>query len=154
MDALLPAVPSLFFGPGADVMPAIGSRRARVALLSGCVMSTLFGDVNDATIRVLRRNGCEVLVPRGQGCCGALNVHNGETVAARRMARRNVDVFLDAGVVAVIGNAAGCGAAMKAYGQPLRDDSYHAERGEEFAAQAEAAWELLARVGARPPAGR
>src|SRR5437667_391732 len=80
MDALLPAVPSRFFAPGADVMPAIGTRRARVALLSGCVMSTLFGDVNDATIRVLRRNGCEVLVPRGQGCCGALNVHNGETV--------------------------------------------------------------------------
>ncbi|OLD42018.1 MAG: hypothetical protein AUI83_19935, partial [Armatimonadetes bacterium 13_1_40CM_3_65_7] len=154
MDALLPAVPSRFFAPGADVMPAIGTRRARVALLSGCVMSTLFGDVNDATIRVLRRNGCEVLVPRGQGCCGALNVHNGETVAARRMARRNVDVFLDAGVDAVIVNAAGCGAAMKEYGHLLRDDPDYAERAGQFAALVKDASEFLAGLGLIPPSGR
>ena len=154
MDALLPAVPSRFFAPGADLMPAIGTRRARVALLSGCVMSTLFGDVNDATVRVLRRNGCEVLVPRGQVCCGALNVHNGETVAARRMARRNVDVFLDAGVDAVIVNAAGCGAAMKEYGHLLRDDPDYAERAEQFAALVKDAGEFLAGLGLIPPSGR
>src|SRR3989441_627359 len=82
MEALLPTVPSRFFAHDADPLPAIGPRRARGALLSGCVMSTLFGEVNDASVRVLRRNGCDVVVPRGQVCCGALNVHNGETTAA------------------------------------------------------------------------
>src|SRR5881397_3335221 len=154
MDALLPAVPSRFFAPGADLMPAIGTRRARVALLSGCVMSTLFGDVNDATVRVLRRNGCEVLVPRGQVCCGALNVHNGETVAARRMARRNVDVFLDAGVDAVIVNAAGCGAAMKEYGHLLRDDPAYAERAQIFSRSVKDISEFLAELGAVTPPHR
>lgn len=154
MDALLPAVPSRFFAPDADVVPAFGTRRARVALLSGCVMSTLFGDVNAATVRVLRRNGCEVLVPRGQACCGALNVHNGETVAARRMARRNIDVFLAAGVDAVIVNAAGCGAAMKEYGHLLRDDPDYADRASQFAALVKDAGEFLAGLGLVPPSGR
>src|SRR2546427_7787203 len=111
MEALLPTVPSRFFAPEADPRPAIGPRRASVALLSGCVMSTLFGEVNNATVRVLRRNGCDVVVPRRPVFCGALNVHNAETTAARPLARRNIDVFLDAGVDAVIVNAAGCGAA-------------------------------------------
>src|SRR5438034_529588 len=96
----------------------------------------------------------EVLVPRGQGCCGALNVHNGETVAARRMARRNVDVFLDAGVDAVIVNAAGCGAAMKEYGHLLRDDPDYAERAGQFAALVKDAGEFLAGLGLIPPSGR
>src|SRR5207245_6056644 len=116
MEALLPTVPSRFFAPEADPRPAIGPRRASVALLSGCVMSTLFGEVNNATVRVLRRNGCDVVVPRGQVCCGALNVHNGETTAARRMARRNIRVFLDAGVDPVIVHSPGCGAGIQAYG--------------------------------------
>jgi len=154
MEALLPTVPSRFFAPEADPRPAIGPRRARVALLSGCVMSTLFGEVNDATVRVLRRNGCDVVVPRGQVCCGALNVHNGETTAARRMARRNIDVFLDAGVDAVIVNAAGCGAAMKEYGHLLRDDPDYAERAARFAALVKDAGEFLAGLGLVPPSGR
>src|SRR5207237_894265 len=83
MEALLPAIPHRFFAPRQDVFPAIGPRRARVGLLSGCVMSVLFADLNEATIRVLQRNGCEVVVPRAQTCCGALNLHNGERDRAR-----------------------------------------------------------------------
>lgn len=154
MEAMLPPVPARFFAPEADVLPAIGPRRARVALLSGCVMSTLFADINDATVRVLRRNGCEVVIPRGQVCCGALNVHNGESQAARRMARRNISSFLDAGVDAVVVNAAGCGAAMKEYGHLLRDDPEYAGPAARMAALVKDAGEFLAGLGLVPPSGR
>ena len=79
MDAMLPAIPSKFFRPEANILPAVGARRAKVAMLNGCVMPLLFGDVNDATVRVLRRNGCDVVFPKNQICCGALNIHNGES---------------------------------------------------------------------------
>ncbi len=154
MEAMLPPVPPHFFAPDADVLLAIGARRARVALLSGCVMSTLFAEINDATVRVLRRNGCEVVIPRGQVCCGALNVHNGETRAARSMARRNISSFLDAGVDAIIVNAAGCGAAMKEYGHLLRDDPDYAEPAARMAALVKDAGEYLAGLGLVPPSQR
>lgn len=154
MAAMLPPVPDRFFEPQAVVLPAMSPRRARVAMLSGCVMSLLFGDVNEATVRVLRRNGCEVVIPKGQVCCGALNVHNGEAAAAKRMARKNIDTFLAAGVDAVIVNAAGCGAAMKEYGHLLRDDSAYAEKAARFQGMVKDAGEFLAGLDLTPPAGR
>jgi len=147
MDALMPLIPSQFFKPHEGIAPAIGARRATVAVLDGCVMPLLFGDVNAATVRVLRRNGCDVTFPRGQTCCGALNVHNGETTAAKRMARRNIDAFLDANVDAVIVNAAGCGAAMKEYGYLLRDDPEYRDRAERFSSVVKDAGEFLAELG-------
>jgi len=146
MDAMLPAIPAKFFQPAATVLPAIGPRRARVALLNGCVMPLLFGDVNDATVRVLRRNGCDVIFPK-QSCCGALNIHNGETVAAKTMARRNIDAFLDANVDAIVVNAAGCGAAMKEYDFLLRDDPAYADKAKRFIALVKDAGEFLAGLG-------
>src|SRR5436853_2374758 len=128
MESLLPAIPHRFFAPPQEVFPAIGPRRARVGLLSGCVMSVLFADLNEATIQVLQRNGCEVVVPRGQTCCAALNLHNGERERARAMARRNIDAFLGAGVDAIVINAAGCGSASKEYDALLRDDPDYAEK--------------------------
>ena len=151
LEAMLPAVPDRFFSPEAEVLPPIGRRRARVGLLSGCVMSVLFAEVNDATVRVLRRNGCEVVIPKAQGCCGALNVHNGETVAAKAMARANIDVFLKTGVDAVIVNAAGCGATMKEYGHLLRDDPAYAARATQFGRLTRDAGEFLADLGPVPP---
>ncbi len=151
MDAMLPAIPQKFFKPEAETLPAIGLRRARVAMLNGCVMPLLFGDVNDATMRVLRRNGCEVVFPKKQICCGALNTHNGESVAAKQMARRNIDAFLDAGqeagLDAIVVNAAGCGAAMKEYGYLLREDSEYAEKAKQFGARVKDAGEFLAGLG-------
>jgi glycolate oxidase iron-sulfur subunit len=132
MESLLPPIPGRFFAPPEEVFPAIGPRRARVGLLSGCVMSIIFADLNDATIRVLRRNGCEVVVPRGQTCCAALNLHNGERDRARDMARRNIDAFLGAGVEAIIINAAGCGSASKEYDVLLRDDPGYAEKAKRY----------------------
>ncbi|MDR7487029.1 MAG: heterodisulfide reductase-related iron-sulfur binding cluster, partial [Armatimonadota bacterium] len=146
--ALAPEVPPRAFAPEAEVLPALGDRRARVAFLSGCAMGLFFPDVNDATVRVLRRNGCEVVVPGGQTCCGALNSHYGEAASARAMARRNIDAFPE-DVDAVVVNAAGCGAAMKAYGHLLADDPAYAGRARRFAAKVRDVTELLAHLGLR-----
>src|SRR4029077_10089234 len=105
------------------------------------------GDVNEATVRVLRRNGCDVIFPTNQICCGALNTHNGESVAAKAMARHNIDAFLAADIDAIIVNAAGCGAAMKEYGYLLRDDATYAERAKRFGSLVKDASEFLADLG-------
>ncbi|MSP37015.1 MAG: 4Fe-4S dicluster domain-containing protein [Deltaproteobacteria bacterium] len=147
MDAMLPAMAKKFFQPEANVLPAIGPRRARVAMLNGCVMPLMFGEVNAATVRVLRLNGCEVIFPMRQICCGALNTHNGENVAAKQMARRNIDAFLEAEVDAIVVNAAGCGAAMKEYDYLLRDDAEYAEKAKRFSNLVKDAGEFLADLG-------
>jgi glycolate oxidase iron-sulfur subunit len=101
------------------VTPARGERRARVALLAGCAQQVLDPDINTATIEVLSRNGVEVVVPSGQGCCGGLAWHTGDLKAAQRFARRNLDAFPD-DVDAILTNAAGCGSAMHEYHLVLR----------------------------------
>ena len=98
-----------------DVFPAEGQRRARVALLIGCVQNVLSPEINWATLRVLAKNGVEVVIPKGQGCCGALNLHTGEADRARQLARHNVQLFPH-DVDAIVTNAAGCGSGMKEYG--------------------------------------
>ena len=147
MESMLPPISQRFFTPEPNILPAIGARRAKVAMLNGCVMPLLFSDVNEATVRVLRRNGCDVVFPRNQICCGALNVHNGESVAAKQMARRNIDAFLDAGVDTVVVNAAGCGAAMKEYGHLLRDDPLYAEKAKRFSSIVKDAAQFLGDLG-------
>ena len=110
MPPVPPAEQRAALPPGA---PAHGEPRGRVALFVGCVMPELFGDVHRATLRVLARNGFEVEVPRGQGCCGALQAHSGDLERARKLARRNARAFDTAQLDAVILNSAGCGAAMQ-----------------------------------------
>jgi glycolate oxidase iron-sulfur subunit len=154
MEALLPAVPDGAYAPAQEVFPSMGPRRARVGFLSGCAMSVLFPGSNEATVRVLRRNGCEVVVPRGQTCCGALNVHNGERRAAQQMARRNIETFLRAGVDAVIINAAGCGVASKEYGVLFReDDPAYVARADAYGRLCRDATEFLAELGLRGTLG-
>src|SRR5260370_27521391 len=97
--------------------PARGERRARAALLSGCVMSVLFHHVHEATIRVLAENGCDVLVPQKQRCCGALHLHAGFADEARKLARQTMEVFEREPIDALIVNSAGCGSMMKEYGE-------------------------------------
>jgi glycolate oxidase iron-sulfur subunit len=98
-----------------EVHPAEGERRARVALLAGCAQQVLAPDINQATLRVLARNGVEVAIPRGQGCCGALDLHTGQSERAKAHARRNLEAF-PSDVDAVVTNAAGCGSGMSEYG--------------------------------------
>jgi glycolate oxidase iron-sulfur subunit len=106
-------------GPG---LSAAGRRRAVVGMLTGCVQGEFFPQVNAATARLLAAEGCDVIIPRGQGCCGALSLHSGRSDEAASLARRLVGVFDLAGVDAVVVNAAGCGSAMKEYGELLSGD--------------------------------
>src|SRR5262245_21069282 len=117
----------------ADVTPALGTRRARVALLAGCVQQVLSPEINRATIRVLTAYGVEVVVPRGQGCCGALALHSGHDTHARSRAAALFDTFPD-DVDAIVTNTAGCGSAMKEYGE-LFAGTAHEERAKHFAAR-------------------
>ncbi|MET7392306.1 heterodisulfide reductase-related iron-sulfur binding cluster [Dactylosporangium sp. NPDC005572] len=105
------------------LIPPVGPRRARVALLTGCVQHAFFPGVNAATARVLAAEGCEVVVPPGQGCCGALSVHSGRQEEARRFARALVDTFTATDVDYLVVNAAGCGSSLKELGELLPDDS-------------------------------
>jgi glycolate oxidase iron-sulfur subunit len=147
MESMLPPISKHFFSPDTKILPATGVRRAKVAMLNGCVMPLMFSDVNEATVRVLRRNGCDVIFPEKQICCGALNIHNGESASAKTMARRNIDAFLDADVDAVVVNAAGCGAAMKEYDYLLRDDPIYAEKAKRFSSMVRDAAEFLGDLG-------
>jgi glycolate oxidase iron-sulfur subunit len=129
-------------------IPAEGEQRGRVGLFVGCIMPPLFGDVNRATARVLARNGFEVLVPRRQGCCGALHAHAGDEAFAFALARRNVRAFGAADVSHVVVNSAGCGAALRDVARWLP------EEGEALAASVRDPFELLDTEGIRPPEGR
>jgi len=151
-DALLPTVPSKAERAAPPrLTPAEGPRRARVALLTGCVQSVVFGAHNRATARVLAKNGCDVVVPDSQGCCGALNAHGGDHARALAMARSTIDTFEAAGVEAVIVNTSGCGAHMKAYGHLLADDPAYAARAKRFVASVQDLAEFLAREPLRGP---
>ena len=132
-------------------VPAVGARRATVGLLTGCVQGEFFPAVNAATARVLAAEGCDVVVPRSQGCCGALSVHNGREPEAQSFARRVVDVFEAAGVSTVVVNAAGCGSSMKEYAALLADDPAYAERAATFAAGVRDVTEVLAELGTVAP---
>jgi len=126
---------------------ARGETRARVAMLEGCVMGSVFGETNAATARVLARNGVEVIATAGQTCCGALHAHAGERELARDLAKRNIAAFEQVAADAVIVNAAGCGAAMKEYGWLLKDDPSWSARASTFAAKVKDATEFLGDLG-------
>ena len=128
-----------------------GPRRGRVALLTGCVQSVVFGAHNRATARVLARNGWDVVAPAGQGCCGALNAHGGDHARAVAMAKQTIETFEAARADAVIVNTSGCGAHMKAFGSLLANEPAWAARAAAFAATVQDVAEFLAREPLRGP---
>jgi glycolate oxidase iron-sulfur subunit len=147
MDALLPrATASEVVAP---ITRAQGEKRRRVGLLLGCVQRTFFSHVNAATARVLAAEGCEVIAPPEQTCCGALFVHAGEEARAQELARRTIDAFEQADVETIVINAAGCGSNVKEYGHLLRDDSVYAERAKRFAAKCRDISEILLELSPR-----
>ncbi len=129
-----------------EITPAIGPRRYRVGFISGCIMDQVFHDINEATIRVLAANGCEVVTPVQQNCCGALHVHGGEAERGRELARHNIDTFARYDVDVIIINSAGCGSTLKEYNHLLRDDSAYVQRAEEFSAKVKDISEFLADI--------
>jgi len=135
----------------ADRLPerlaAVGARRAVVGMLTGCVQREFFPAVNAATARVLAAEGCDVVLPASQGCCGALSVHNGREPEALRFARALIDSFADADVEWIVVNAAGCGSSMKEYAELLRDDPAYADRAAAFAAKVRDVSEILVELG-------
>ena len=126
------AEPPFFFSQIGKTFPAEGPQRHRVAFLAGCLANVSFARLNEATVRVLQKNGCEVVIPEGQGCCGALHVHAGLREDARKLARRNIDAILEGGFDAVITNAAGCGSTLKEYHDLLEHDAGYQEKSRRF----------------------
>jgi glycolate oxidase iron-sulfur subunit len=137
--------------PLPERITASGERRAVVGLLTGCVQGAFFPGVNAATARVLQAEGCEVVVPPRQGCCGALSVHNGREDEAQRFARRIVDTFEGAAVERVVVNAAGCGSTMKEYAELLADDPAYADRARALADKVRDVSEILDELGPVAP---
>lgn len=157
MEAIMPTVPAesaLTSLPERIPVDKGVQNKGTAALFTGCVMDVMFSDVNRSTANVAHRNGLEVVVPKAQICCGALQVHAGDRDQARSMARHNIDVFLDSGADYIIINAAGCGAAMKEYSELFHDDPIYLEKAYRFESKVRDISELLVEVGFEPPKGR
>jgi glycolate oxidase iron-sulfur subunit len=136
----------------AEIEPARGDKRHRVALLTGCVQDLVFSDVNRATADVLRENGCEVVTPRAQHCCGSLHAHNGDLSTARELARRMIDLLPPAKYDAIISNAGGCGSHLRRYGPLLEEDPGYSDAAIAWDARLRDVHEWLGEIGCRPPA--
>jgi glycolate oxidase iron-sulfur subunit len=154
MESLLPNIPN----PDQkyaikEFTPAKGKAKYRVGFVSGCVMNQLFTPTNLATIRVLTENGCDVITPYQQVCCGALHVHNGVRDTALELARTNIDVFESENLDAIIINAAGCGATLKEYPALLEHDLEYAEKAAKFSGKMRDISEFLAEIEMKPPEG-
>ncbi len=126
------------------------SRLKRVALLTGCAQSVAFAHVHEATINTLQANGCEVILPENQQCCGALHAHGGDLVGAKELARQNIDALEAVNPDVVVVNAAGCSHHLKEYAHLLKDDPLYAERAYSFVAKSRDITELLAELGPKP----
>jgi glycolate oxidase iron-sulfur subunit len=144
MEDLTPSVSRRFFRVKRGVARAQGRATERVAFFAGCLMPYTHAETQDATMRVLRRTGSDVVTPVEQVCCGALLVHNGDRETARELARRNIEAFEDSGAEAIIVNAAGCGSTLKEYGELLEDDPAYAVRAQAFAHRVKDATEFVA----------
>ena len=152
LDRLAPQIDSeFFFSEIGKTFPAVGKRRGKVAFLAGCINNVAFSHLNRATVNVLAKNGIEVHIPADQGCCGALDAHAGFREDARKLARNNIEVFLDGAYDAIVTNAAGCGSLMKEYDDLLAGDPQFSARAHEFATRVKDVTEYLAQVGLRPP---
>ncbi len=148
MESFLPElVPQSFQDTFPEVIPAKGVQRYRVGMLLGCVQRVFLPEVNNATVRVLTANGCEVIVPKLQGCCGALSHHQGKEAQTLDLAKQTIDVFSDLNLDAILINASGCGHTLKEYGHILKDDPEYAEKAKAFSQKVKDVQEFLDNVG-------
>ncbi len=152
MESLLPPLSKESFSDSLPtVVPAVGKKRYRVGMVLGCVQRLFFPNINEATVRVLTANGCEVVIPKSQGCCSALPSHQGQEAQAQTLARQMIDSFEGTDVDAVIINAAGCGHTLKEYGHILRHDDAYQKRAIAFSESVRDVQEFLAAVGLTAP---
>jgi len=134
--------------------PATGRRRYRVAMLTGCAQDLIFSDINRDTVEVLARNGCEVVTPREQSCCGSLHAHNGEWELAQQLARKQIDQFPPDRFDAIITNAGGCGSHLKHFHKLLQDDAAYSGRASLWDQKVKDIHEWLVEIGFQPPRSR
>ena len=148
MESILPSINPDFWRKNElpEVIPAKGKKRYRVGMMLGCVQRLFFDRVNKATIRVLTANGCEVVIPKNQGCCAALPAHQGQEAQARTLARQAIDSFANTDVDAIIINAAGCGHTLKEYGHILAEDAVYKQKAVEFSHKVRDIQEFLASI--------
>ena len=150
VESLAPEIESpFFFGYYGRVLTPPKGRapeKHRVAFMAGCIANISFARLNEATVRVLQKNGCEVSIPRTQTCCGALHVHAGIREKARELARQNIDALLDGEYDAIVTNAGGCGSTLKEYGELLEHDAAYAEKARRFSALVKDVNEFLASI--------
>jgi glycolate oxidase iron-sulfur subunit len=158
VESIAPEIETpFFFAYYGKTLPAEAKQRYRVAFLGGCIANISFARLNEATVRVLQKNGCEVSILANQTCCGALHVHAGIRGEARKLARRNIDALvnfeatLNGGFDAIITNAGGCGSTLKEYGELLEHDPEYAEKALRFSALVKDVNEFLASIELNPP---
>jgi glycolate oxidase iron-sulfur subunit len=154
LEPLAPRISENFFVPRDQRWSAHGTRKATVFLHAGCIMHVAFAGVNDATVRVLQRAGCEVLAPAAQGCCGAITVHAGEMERGRELAKRNIVAFECSGADVYVINAAGCGSTLKEYGELFAGDAEWETRATAFSEKVRDITEFLDGIGLGPGLGR
>ncbi len=147
IEALSPAAEiPFFYSKIGKTFPAVGERRYRVGFLTGCIANVAFARLNEATVRVLQKNGCEVVIPAAQGCCGALHLHSGLKTEAQALARKNIDAMFAEEFDAIITNAAGCGSTLKEYEELLADDPGYSPKAHEFRIRMKDVTEFLASI--------
>jgi glycolate oxidase iron-sulfur subunit len=152
MESILPKITRQSFGQNYPTeIPAQTEKRYRVGVILGCVQRLFFSPVNEATVRVLTANGCEVVIPKSQGCCAALPAHQGQEAQAQALARQMIDSFAETEVDFIIINAAGCGHTLKEYHHILADDPIYAEKAKAFVAKVRDVQEFLMEVGFTAP---
>ncbi len=150
---LAPSISGQAFTDKGVLAHAEGAQERRVGFLTGCIMPLAYSRVHRGTVHVLARNGCEVIAPHEQLCCGALHAHNGDLPTAMRLARRNIDAFLSEKIDSIVVNSAGCGAAMKEYHELLQDDPNYGENARRFSSLVKDIHEFLVELPFEPPAG-
>ncbi len=145
VDKLAPSVSKVFSNTMVkEITKPNGSVKYKTAFLTGCLMDVMFAEINKDTIDVLSACGCEVFSPKDQVCCGSLHAHNGDIETAKKLAKKNIDVFEKYDYQYLISNSAGCGAFMKEYGKVLADDPIYSERAKKFSQKVKDVTEFLA----------
>jgi len=155
LEAMTPEIRTQFSAELiAPITPAMGTRNYRVAMLTGCAQDLIFSDVNRDTVEVLAQNGCEVVTPPEQHCCGSLHAHNGEWTLAQQLARRNLDQFPPEQFDAIITNAGGCGSHLKHYAKLLADDPVYRSRANIWDAKVKDIHEWLVEIKFQAPSSK
>jgi glycolate oxidase iron-sulfur subunit len=152
LEAMTPEIQTQFSADLiASLTPPIGQKRFRVAMLTGCAQDPIFSNVNRDTVEVLARNGCEVITPPAQSCCGSLHAHNGEWALAQELARRNIEQFPPEQFEAIITNAGGCGSHLRHFSKLLEDDPAYRDRAKLWDKKVKDIHEWLTEIGIQPP---